>query len=59
MTDKKEKRLCKWKKDDYAERFNKLRSIVADPTCVCRKCGRAANGKRYLCKPVSLEEASG
>ncbi|MEO8497620.1 MAG: hypothetical protein ABI614_21345 [Planctomycetota bacterium] len=28
--------------------------LVRDPSHVCRKCGRVANDKRLLCKPVKL-----
>lgn len=30
--------------------------LVDQPTHVCRKCGRAANCKKLLCKPVRLGE---
>lgn len=56
MAKNKEKNLCKWKKDDYADRLDRLRDIVRNPAYVCRKCGRAAREKRLLCKPVPVEE---
>jgi hypothetical protein len=55
MAKEKAKKLCKWKKDEYAEKLERLREIVAAPAYVCRKCGRAAANKRHLCKPVSLD----
>jgi predicted nucleic acid-binding Zn ribbon protein len=53
MTEKKET-LCKWKCEAYAERFDKLRKIVAEPKYVCLKCGRVAERKKYLCRPEPL-----
>lgn len=52
---KKEKRLCKWKEDDISEKFDKLITIVGNPKFVCKKCGRVADKKKWLHKPVSLK----
>lgn len=30
--------------------------LVRDPTHICRKCGRAANSKKLLCKPEKLKD---
>jgi hypothetical protein len=46
--------LCQWDKDDYERKLDKLMKIVENPQFVCSKCGRAANRKKYLCKPVAL-----
>ncbi len=29
--------------------------LVRNPSHLCRKCGRAANSKKYLCKPVKMK----
>jgi hypothetical protein len=47
--------LCKWPRAAYAERFDKLQKIVAEPKFVCLKCGRAAEKKKYLCEPEPLD----
>ena len=52
---KKEKRLCKWKEDDIFDKFDKFITIVSSPKFVCKKCGRVADKKKWLHKPVSLE----
>jgi len=52
---KKEKRLCKWKEDDISEKFDKFINIVSSPKFVCKKCGRVADKKKWLHKPVSLK----
>lgn len=46
--------MCEWKKDDYEEKFDKLRSIVSQPTHVCTRCGRVANDPERLCRPKPL-----
>jgi len=51
----KAKELCKWKREDFAMKLPLLRRIVADPRYVCEKCGRAANKKKRLCNPRTLE----
>ena len=48
------KKLCKWKKGDVEDDFDELRKIVAKPAYVCRKCGRVADKKKWLCKPEAL-----
>jgi hypothetical protein len=51
----KEKHLCKWDKDRLEDKIDALIKIVKNPGFVCRKCGRAANEKKWLCKPVPLK----
>lgn len=51
---KKEKRLCKWKEDNISKKLDKFISIVSDPQFLCKKCGRVADKKKWLHKPVSL-----
>jgi hypothetical protein len=48
------KPLCKWKASHYIKELELLKTIVAAPAFVCRDCGRAADQKRWLCKPVRL-----
>ena len=50
----KEKRLCKWKEDDIEKKFEAFISIVKRPKFLCKKCGRVANEKKWLHKPVAL-----
>jgi hypothetical protein len=52
---KKEKRLCKWKEDDISKKFEKFITIVSAPKFVCKKCGRVADKKKWLHKPMSLK----
>lgn len=49
-----DKNLCKWKKDAYKDKFDKLRDIVKDARFACKKCGRAAREKDRLCEPKEL-----
>jgi hypothetical protein len=50
----KKKLLCKWKKDDIDKKFDKFSAIVRNPEFVCIKCGRVADKKKWLHKPVAL-----
>jgi hypothetical protein len=52
---KKEKRLCKWKEETINDNFKLFKEIVLSPQFVCEKCGRVANKKKWLHKPVSLK----
>ncbi len=52
---KKEKMLCKWKKDDIEKKLDTLSDIVRNPKFVCKKCGRVADKKKWLHKPVALD----
>jgi lipopolysaccharide biosynthesis regulator YciM len=52
VSDKK-KHLCKW--DRIEDRMEELVKIVKSPEYVCKKCGRAARDKKWLCKPVALK----
>ena len=52
--EKKEKMLCKWKKDDISKKLDILSDIVRNPKFVCKKCGRVADKKKWLHKPVEL-----
>ena len=47
------KPLCELKKSRKGD--SKIyKKLVHEPSHVCRKCGRVANRKRVLCKPLKL-----
>ncbi len=50
----KNKALCKWSKRQYVKQIDDLRKIVSNPAYLCKDCGRVANEKKWLCKPVKL-----
>ena len=52
---KKAKELCKWKSADITKKFDKFSDIVKNPKLVCTKCGRVADKKKWLHKPVALK----
>ncbi|MGD8283693.1 MAG: hypothetical protein PVG70_00760 [Desulfobacterales bacterium] len=52
---KKTKELCKWKKEDISKKLDKFSDIVKNPKFVCTKCGRVADKKKWLHKPVALK----
>jgi hypothetical protein len=55
----KTKKLCKWKKGEYEKSFDTLSAVVAKPVYACRRCGRAASAKKWLCKPAKLQPGAG
>jgi hypothetical protein len=52
---KKTKELCKWKKEDISAKLDKFSDIVRNPKFLCTKCGRVADKKKWLHKPVALK----
>jgi len=40
--------------EDYAKKFEKFSSIVSNPKYACTKCGRVADKKKWLHKPIEL-----
>jgi hypothetical protein len=54
MAKKSDKTLCDWSRDELAD-LSRLREIVRDPRWLCRKCGRVAQRKKFLCKATALE----
>jgi len=52
---KKTKKLCDWKQKDIFDKFDKFSDIVRNPAFVCAKCGRVADKKKRLHKPVALK----
>ncbi len=53
---KKDKELCKWKKEDITDKFDKYVAIVKNPKYVCTKCGRVADKKKWLHKPAAIKK---
>lgn|GEM_PF-2284152 len=50
-----DKTLCKLVKDDAPEKhFKEYQALVSKPKYICKRCGRAANGKRSLCRPARI-----
>jgi hypothetical protein len=50
-----EKHLCKWDKDRIENKLDRLMKIVKDPGFVCGRCGRVANDRKWLCRPIALK----
>ena len=50
----KSKQLCKWKSEDITKKINTDSDIVRNSRFVCAKCGRVANEKKWLHKPLEL-----
>ncbi len=48
------KTLCDWSKRDLERHPEKLAELVREPRFYCRKCARAANTSKVLCKPRKL-----
>jgi lipopolysaccharide biosynthesis regulator YciM len=48
------KEICHWTKSQLENHFVLLAQIVTEPKYACTKCGRAANAKKWLCKPKKL-----
>jgi hypothetical protein len=50
------KEMCKLAKDEFhLKKSKQFAKLVREPKFVCKKCGRVANKKICLCKPVELE----
>ena len=54
---KKTKELCKWKQEDISDKLDKFSDIVKNPKFVCIKCGRVADKKKWLHKPIALKQS--
>jgi hypothetical protein len=52
---KSDKRMCKWKPDAMVKNLKVFTGLVDSPKYVCKKCGRVANKKKSLHKPVALK----
>jgi hypothetical protein len=50
------KEMCKLVKEEFhLKKTRQFTKLVGDPAFVCKKCGRVANKKTRLCKPVELD----
>jgi hypothetical protein len=57
MSDNKEKHLCKLVKKDYLkENLPDYIELIKNPKYICKKCGRVAVDKHYICKPVEMKK---
>jgi len=52
---KKGKKLCKWKEDRLTEKLDEFMDIIRKPKFLCKKCGRVADNKELLHKPISIK----
>ncbi len=52
---KTEKKLCKWKEDDLTEKLDEFMDVIREPKFLCKKCGRVANNKEWLHKPIVIK----
>lgn len=52
---KSDKRMCKWKPKAIVKDLKVFRGLVDSPKHVCKQCGRVANKKKSLHKPVALK----
>ncbi|HSR69300.1 MAG TPA: hypothetical protein VLU25_15290 [Acidobacteriota bacterium] len=46
--------ICKWDRGDFEKLYSEHPSVVAKPRFACRKCGRVARKKKWLCKAFKL-----
>ncbi|WP_198419164.1 hypothetical protein [Motilimonas pumila] len=46
--------LCKWKKLEIEDNLKLLQKLINQPQFVCKKCCRAANSKKNLCKALAI-----
>jgi len=51
----KERKLCKWKEDRLTENLAEFMEIVREPKFLCEKCGRVADDKKWLHKPIAIK----
>ncbi len=55
MAENVDKKFCKLTKKKYLKtNLKEYMELVKNPKFVCLKCGRVANDKKFLCKPVEL-----
>ena len=47
--------LCDLNKKEVEKNIEKIMAIVNKPKFVCQKCARAANEKKFVCKPVKIK----
>lgn len=51
---KKFKTFCNWSKKDIENNFDILSGLLHQPKYTCKKCARASNNKKALCKPIKI-----
>jgi hypothetical protein len=51
-----EKPICKLKKDQLAAILPILAAEAAQSRYICRRCGRLARSKKWLCKPTPIDK---
>ncbi|EMI17585.1 hypothetical protein RMSM_05498 [Rhodopirellula maiorica SM1] len=56
MKPKKKKAICKWDRSEIEDLLPLLLAEAHSAKYVCKKCGRTAAEKAYLCKPVADKE---
>lgn len=49
------KTLCSLDRDEIENNIDDIAKIVSNAKYICRRCARASNKKRHLCKPIRLE----
>ncbi|MFW5689862.1 MAG: hypothetical protein ACOC1U_09840 [Spirochaetota bacterium] len=52
------RKLCSWGRTRIRKKTDKLLALVTEPTHLCMKCGRVANGRKYLCVAAKLEDVA-
>ncbi|WP_197170894.1 hypothetical protein [Novipirellula aureliae] len=58
MKDKKKKKeICKWDRDEIESSIDFLLEQARNANYACKKCGRVAETKALLCKPLSENKA--
>jgi len=58
MKDKKKKKeICKWDREEIEASVDFLLEQARSAKYVCKKCGRVAETKSLLCKPVGENKA--
>jgi hypothetical protein len=55
---KKEKTLCKWRREDIEKDLDAVRTMVGKPKVICKRCGRAVAKRKWVCKPEPLDGKS-
>ena len=49
-------KLCMLTKPSNSFDVDKIKKLVSNPKFICTCCGRVANDKIHLCRPVTLEK---
>ena len=46
--------ICGWSKERIKKELKQLKKMVKEPSFLCKNCGRAAEKKKWLCKPTKI-----